>query len=534
MKIVVIDDESLVRDSVVKSLQCIGISNIYEAKDGIEGFNQIQSIRPDLIIADIRMPGMSGIELLTKLKQTDDETPFLLLSGYDLFEYAQTALNLGAFSYLLKPISTEQLQKVILKVQDSLLQRKYNFESKLLMTIKLNQGLTWMKRHFIGELVTQKYHSVKYLCSKMSELEIIFKHDIFHVISISLDDYSKLNDILSPNGIVLIKYGIDNIASEIMSNYAFSVFSFDTEDGQGLLVNLPSEDMKNESSLLREACMEIQSCIFRFLHQEVTIAIGSQTSDLLDLSGSYEASKQALMQRLIKGGGSVICYENSDLQREKFKVISFQTEQDMLSAFEKGELDTALGIIKELYSVFLVFDFIDRSSLLKLNFQLILLIYKILERLGVLPMEIFGEELTLYEEVNECGHIDAIIEWFQDKLTVGFNAVLQARETGNKKIVEKARLYIHEHYHSDLSLEGVAEHIHISPTYFSSIFKKETNENFVDYVSNYRIDQAKQFLKEGIYKVNVIAEMTGFHNVKYFYKVFKKRTGLTPSEYKDI
>lgn len=534
MKVLVIDDECLVRDSVIDILRGIGVTGLFWADNGIDGLNQIQSHSPDLIIADIRMPGLSGIELLAKLRQQQNHTPFVLLSGYDLFEYAQTALNLGASSYLLKPVSAEQLQGIVLKVQQELLQKNRSFESSLWQSIKWNQGLVFMKRRFIGEIVTQKFLAENYLHSRMKELEIVFLHELFYVVCISLDHYSNLADELSPNELSLIKYGIENIACEILGSRSVAAHPFDTEDGQGLLINLPADNAVHIHSFLTEICVDIQSNIHRFLRQQVSIGIGSPATHLAEASGSLEASRQALMQRLVKGTGSVIHYGPAEPLLEKFKAISFQTEQEMLAAFEKGDQEAALHIIRELYAPFIISDYVDKGSLLKLNFQLILLLFKILERFETAPMDLLGEELTLYEEVNQFNHMDAILDWFQDKLTIGFCAILQNRERGTKKLVEKARGFIHEHYMENLSLESVAAHIHVSPAYFSSIFKKESNENFVDYVSHYRIEKAKHFLRSGEYKVNAVAELTGFHNMKYFYKVFKKLTGFTPSEYKDL
>ncbi|GGD62147.1 response regulator transcription factor [Paenibacillus nasutitermitis] len=534
MKILVVDDENLVRDSVIQSLESLGFSDIEEAVDGIEALHQIERHRPDLIIADIRMPRMDGIELLAKLKQMNDETFFVLLSGYDLFEYVQTALDLGALSYLLKPVSARQLEVVIHKLKKKLNQQSRFHESNLLMKIKMNQGISSMRRHFIEELVTQKSNSENYLRHQFHELEISFVHRSFCVLSISLDRYIVLVERFSPNEISLIKYGIENIAGEIFMNRGFFSFAFDLEDGLGLLVNFPDEDPNADMSPIMKPCIEIKDSILKFLQHEVTIGIGTTTTDFFNLIHSYETSKRALSQRLIRGGNCVIPFENPDVRREKFKVLSFQIEQEMLSAFEKCEQEAAMNIVKELYTPFFSLDFVDRASLLKLNFQIILLIHKILERLDVAPMALLGDELTLYEEVNQRTYIDEIIGWFHETLKISFEALQQAREKGNKRIVEKARRYIHENYAKELSLESVAEHIHLTPTYFSSIFKKEMNGNFVDYVSNYRIEKAKELLRAGIHNVNVTAAMVGFNNVKYFYKVFKKRTGYTPSEYKDI
>ncbi len=536
MKILVIDDESLVREAVVHHLlqTGVGLADISEAEDGIAGLAQMRSIRPDLIIADIRMPGMNGLELLAKLKEQNDETLFVLLTGYDRFEYVQTALNLGAFSYLLKPFSLDQFEQLILKTKQKLNKRNHEQQSRLQMAIKANEGAMWMKRRFAEELVTQKAHSESYIRNKMEELGIRFEYDSFCVLTMSLDRFGELSEALSPHQMDLIKYGMDNIACEILSKLPSFVLSFDAEDGMSLLVNYSSETVGRELAPLMELCEEVNICILRFLRHEVTVGIGAPTADMLELFPSFESSRQAVMQRLIMGGNRVYRFGNPDATRDKFKVIGFKTEQEMLAAFEKCDRTAALELIQELYTPFFSNAFVDRASLLKLNFQLILLLYKILERLAVNPTEAFGEELTLYEEMNQYSHIDAIVRRFGELLDTGFAALLQEREKGNKRLIEKARHYIHENYDKELSLESVAEHVHLSPTYLSSIFKREYQENFVDYVSNYRIEKAKELLREGRLKVNAVAGMVGIGNVKYFYKVFKKRTGLTPSEYKEI
>ncbi|MFD0672703.1 response regulator [Cohnella sp. GCM10027633] len=534
MRILVVDDEALVRDSVVQSLESLGYSDIEQAEDGIEALRLIASHRPDLIIADIRMPRMDGIELLKTLKQTNDETLFVLLSGYDLFEYVQSALDLGALSYLLKPVSAEQLQVVIHKSREKLQRQDRYHESNLLMKIKMNQGVSSMRRRFVEELVTRRSNSENYLRHRLQELEIGFAHRAFCVLGISLDRYAALIERFSPNEMSLIQYGIENIAGEIFLNHGFSSYAFDAEDGLGLLVNFPDEDPNAETSPVMKPCIEIKDSVLKYLQHEVTIGIGTTTADFLQLFHSYETSRSALSQRLIRGGNCVISFDNPDVRRDKFKVLGFQFEQEMLSAFEKGEQETAMNLIKELYTPFFSLDYVDRASLLKLNFQIIILLHKILERLDVEPLALLGDELTLYEEVNQCTHIDEIIGWFHGTLNISFEALQHAREKGNKRIVEKARRYIHDNYAKELSLESVAEHIHLTPTYFSNIFKKEMNENFVDYVSNYRIEKAKELLRAGEHNVIATAGMVGFSNVKYFYKVFKKRTGYTPSEYKNI
>lgn len=363
MKILVVDDESPVRESLINSLHDIGINDIKEAEDGMEAYEIIQQHKPDIIIADIRMPGMNGVELLTKVNENVGDIIFIFISGYDLFEYAQKAVSLGAFAYLLKPVKDFELKDVINKAGIRLENQKKQQEADSFVKTKMSQGLEFM---------------------------------------------------------------------------------------------------------------------------------------------------------------------------ESAKIIGFKEEQEMLMCFERCDKQSVMKLIGELYLPFKKSNVVDTITLKKLNFQLILLIYKILNHMGINGEEILEDEFTLYNRVNECGSIDSIIDLFEEKLQVCFHVINLMREKGNKKILEKAKEFIINNYNKDITLETVADYIHLSSTYFSKLFKQEFGENFVDYVINYKIKKARELLKEGIYKANEVSRMVGFNDVKYFYKIFKKHTGFTPSEYKDI
>lgn len=532
MKVLVIDDEHLVRETVVHLLETFGISDIIEADDGHAGLQLVQEQRPDLAIVDVRMPGLGGIELLERLKQLNIQMPYVMLSGYDLFSYAQTALNLGATAYLLKPVNPDELYAVIQKVRLDRQLQDIRSETAMRTNIQLKQSMEIMRRRFIGELAATTQLAEGYVAGRLKELEIGFAHRQFAIVRIELDPVSGPASGLPSNDQALIQYGAENIACEILQQADVGVWPGDAEQGFFLLANIPLSVQYPRD--LMSLCTEVKESIRHYLRQHATIGIGSLACTLSELPSSYEAAGKALLQRLVKGTGSVIVYERPVASPDQFKGIGFQVEQDMLLEFERGDQAAAMAIVRRMYEPFIALDFIDRASLLKLNFQLIVLLFKILERFDAEPAPLLGEELSLYEEVNQCTSIEAMLDWFGGKLALAFDALLSNRETGARKLIEKARGYIHNRYMEDLSLETVAAHVYVTPAYFSSIFKKETGKNFVDYVSHYRIDKAKQLLGSGNYKVNAVAAMTGFHNMKYFYKVFKKQTGLTPNQYKEL
>ncbi|THF80762.1 response regulator transcription factor [Cohnella fermenti] len=554
MNILIVDDEPLIRESAANHLKKAGAHRIYEAADGLEGLQAIGALRPDLVIADIRMPGMDGLELLAALKQRNDDTLFVLLTGYDRFEYVQSALHLGAFSYLLKPFAEEQFTELLAKVRETLERQNRAREAQLRQSIRLHQGTVWMRRRLAEDLVSRRLGNETAIRKRLAELELgtRFERGAHCIIIIALDRYRILSGSLPSDQIALIRYGVENIAMEVLERRSVDALAFDTEDGQGLILSYaPSPGGKSadtdtdadadadvnandEMARLAAWAADIQECIRRYWRQEVTIGISPPFRALTQSAEACEAAKQALLQRLVRGGASIYLSEPGAMPKEPFKGIGFRVEQDMLAAFERFDTEAAQSIIQSLYEPFISYEYVDQASLLKLNFQLILLIFKIVERWNLEPTKLLGDELALYEEINGMSRIETIKQTFSEWIDRCFEAIRREKDKGSNRIIDKAISYIHEHYSEDVSLEMVAEQIPVSPTYLSSLFKREHNENFVEYVSNYRIEKAKLMLREGRRKIHEVAVLTGFGNVKYFYKVFKKKTGMRPSEYKDL
>lgn len=533
MKILIVDDEVLVRETVINILNSFGIDDIIEAQDGIDALNLLNEIRPDIIIADIRMPGMDGIELLSRSRKMYEDIIFILLSGYDLFEYAQKAIHHGAFSYLLKPVSDIELKSIIDKAVETLTQKTRQQEFNSLMRIRGAQGAEFLKNRFISELIKGSSINEKYYTSQLKELNICLDKDLFRVFLISIDDFSTLVGISSKDQ-ELLKFSIENIALEILGNNNIMSYSFDLEDGKGFLLNFSSESIFTDKTYMFQVLEEILKCIELYMNFTVTIGVGLLAENVSNLPNSYVRAQESISQRFSKGGNQIFFLEELPTLKDISTRISFKTEQELLACFEKSDKNSAINLIESLYQPFRNVEIIDMGNFHKLNFQLILLIYKIMNTFGLNSEELLGDEFVLYNCINAHSSIDTIIEFFEKQLDICFENISIVREKGNKKLMEKAKQFIFMNYNKDITLESISEHVHLSAAYFSKQFKYFFGENFIDYVINYRINKAKEFLKEGVYKANEVSKMIGFNDEKYFYKVFKRHTGFTPSEYKDI
>ncbi len=533
MQILVVDDEALVRESVVNSLKSFGIDDILVAQDGFDALKLLNVSKPDIVITDIRMPEMDGIEFLSKSREIHPDLIFILLSGYELFEYAHKAIQYGAFSYLLKPVSDEELKSVIENAIETISRKNKQREFNSLMRIGGTQGADFLKTRLISELVKGDFVNTEYSETKLKELHINFDKEFFQIFLVSIDYFKTLEGVSSKE-YELSKFSINNITSEILANNNISMYPFDYETGMGFLLNISSDSVFNDKMILLPLLGEILENVNLFLDFSVTIGVGMIVSSIFDLSNSYIHAQESVLQRLARGGNQVFFHDKATVSKDTTIKIGFKTEESFKACFEKCDKLGAINIIKNLYEPFESVEIIDIGNLHKLNFQLILLIYKIVNALGLNSEELLGDEFVLYNSLNAQYSFKAIIKYFDELLEICLASIILLNEKGNMKIMEITKEFIAKNYNKDITLKTISGNVHLSTAYFSKQFKLYFGENFSDYIINYRINNAKEFLKAGIYKATEVSKIVGFNDEKYFYKVFKRHTGFTPTEYKDI
>jgi len=534
LNVLIVDDENLMRDEITSQLATLGMNRIEQASDGVEALERLGEAMPDLIIADIRMPRMDGLELFEQIRNRGIHTPFVVVSGYDLFQYAQQAIRLGAFAYLLKPIKQNELKHTLDAVRDML--HKKQTEQKLLSSVtkKMSVGMEYMRKQFILELATGRIQNERNLQRQLDELDIRFAQQDFLIVLLSLDRYVEWLAKRPLSELDLIKYSLENIATELMDRHQIGTYCFETEDGIGMLLHVSS----GSQGRIADVCNEVIKNVKAYAKCEITIGIGITVHDPLQLAHSFEAARKAVMQRLVSGGGRVLHppqkHMGESFTEPDFELITLATEQNILDECCKRNADAVMAYVKRLYAPFKQLPVINPGRLTNLNFQLTMILFKYLEHSGIKEMgDVLGDEFLLYKQLNGCSSIETMIEWFASKLQTCFDAVRTYKSPGETRLIQKAKEYIQLHYHQDITLEKVAEHVHLSPSYFSRLFKQETGQNFSGYLISCRIQRARLLLRDDTNKVSEIGHQVGFYDTKHFYKLFKKVTGMTPSEYRN-
>lgn len=540
-KLIIVDDEEEVRKGVLRKIdwQGCGFEIAGEAENGREVLEIAEKCMPDVVLTDIKMPFMDGLKLSEHLREKFPTVKIIILTGFDEFEYAQKALRLNAVEYILKPISAQELTDVLNKVKNRIDEEIAQKEDMQVLKEHYRRSLPVLREKFLTTLITSRLKKDEVL-ERLDKFDLNLNGSTFLISVLSIDyrnedqkSMAQKDDRVEfnlPDDIELLKLAVLNISEEISSRHNLGMVFIHNE----YIVYISSCKGNKENILTRthNVIEEIRQSVQKFLSVTVTIGVGTVCDDITYLSYSYRNAVSALDYRLILGCNRIIFIE--DIEPESIQKIIFDElkEQALARCIKVGtdkEIEeTVNGLFEEIK---------DMKVSIK-DYQLYLLeilttILKAAKGSNVNIDNIFGSDANLLVEVYQMNSIQEVKNWILGICKKITSCVTNEREDSCKLIVQKAKDYVRSKYfESDITINKICKYLHISPTYFSSIFKRETKMTFMNYLLNIRMEAAKELLRSTNMKTFEIAEKVGYSEPNYFSYCFKKNLGLSPSEYR--
>ena len=514
--IFIVDDEEIIRERIRNSIEKIGAGHVIcgEASDGELALSMIKELKPDILVTDIKMPFVDGLELVALVKKSMPWIRIITISGHDEFEYAQKALSLGVDEYLLKPITSEQLQEALNKIRNKVEQEKELYRTGV-------QSWDWEERTILKE----------YFLSRVVDGDILFSEALEKAEQHGISLVSKYYCVCSivPGESDQIK-GIRFILGKLFEHDE-DVIWFMSGSEQAKLI-LKGGDQSSLLEKAYETAQNIKHEMIRGINIDVTIGIGTVVSRLSELPGSYKSAKTAVKRfsELAHGqiGGINDIHESTapfsvdqwtDYSwSEKIRHMTQEDIPDLVSMqFTAAEKDSQMAI---LYRYYLLMDLMVCS-------------YRLLSTLGVSLPEIISRANRTEELLKIVTSYERTCELAEQIL----NEVLIKRDESSKlrytNEIRSAREFIKENYSNEsLSLQMVAEKVGFSPNHFSTIFSQQMGETFIEYLTKVRVEAGKHLLSETNLKTTEIAYRIGYNEPRYFNYIFKKHTGLSPKEFK--
>ncbi|MCX8131216.1 MAG: response regulator transcription factor [Clostridia bacterium] len=535
--IMIVDDEKIIREGLIRFIdwEKYGFNIVADAENGKKAIEIAQKVKPEIILSDIYMPIMDGIEFAKEVRQCLPETVIIFLSGYNEFNYAQRAIELGVFRYLVKPIQESELLAVLGEACEELEHRELEKTQVQKLKMLIKDSLPLLKERFFLNLVRGKLKENE-INNKLEYLNINLDADRFSCLIISLDDYISLAEKQNEDEINLIKFAVQNISGEVFSETEGLFFMFEEKPSElGVLACHNSRNQKKYMSNIYPSLQKIKDCVWRYFKTTISIGLGRSYKSLSEVSKSYREAESALEFRTAFGKNNVLFIGDiNPADRYSPLSCSFEKLNELVKTIKGGDLELSCKHVDE------VLDTLKSDQNFKKDHMQIFAI-ELLVKLEQIVLEFDGDVVDIYGEkfsplmLMNYDTLEGVRLKLKELIESTLDFINSKRKAVNRNFIEKAKDFIDRNYAlEDLNLGIIADNVYVSPGYLSQLFKQVVGESYIEYLTKVRINHAKRLLKETNLKAYEIAEKVGYTDSQYFSTCFKKVVGVSPTDYRDI
>lgn len=524
--VLLVDDEEEVIQVIMRKInwEGLGFSVIGYANNGVKALEMVEEFQPDVVMTDIKMPYMDGMELSRHIKTEFPATKILLFTGFDEFEYAKEAVHMEVEEYILKPVNSVDITNVFTQMKiklDQEISEKRNVET--LKKYYLD-SLPILQTNFYSTLIEGRIQK-KDLARYLSDYQISFTGPYYCCVVIHASSADEAPEDIKP----LLMFTAVQKQSQERLGKKWMAKSFTYLGRTILIVQLKN---KSEISELTDECDRFCKYVRRMIGVDITVGIGKVCEDILDLSQSYASAKEAVSYRAIYGAVRAINIQ--EIAPKKEDGVEAAGDTELANLFKIIRLSTTEKIEKAV-DQYLNSISVPAKSLQQHHIDMMELVsslYKFAMNNGISMEELGGDMRKLYVGLLDF-EPELLRNWLINMSRYFSENIVSERSRSRKSFVLRAKEYVYNNYGDEqLSLDYVCEVLGMSNSYFSTIFKKETGQNFTTYLTDYRLNEASRLLMETNEKSYIIAKKVGYTDPNYFSYVFKRKFGVSPSKYR--
>lgn len=530
-RIILVDDEEEVRKGIIRKIdwEALGFQVVGDAENGQDALEKIEQLEPDVVMTDIRMPYMDGLTLTSWIRQKYPSVKVLIFSGFDDFEYAQKAIKLNVTEYILKPVNEEELTRILNRVRENLDQEIEQRRDVDRLRESYLSSLPILRELFLNDMVRGNMPAEN-IRQKLEE----YKIDILGAEKWLTAVINVENEASEETGLTLhqekelIPISVKSLLEDNLKDYC-RFMAFNSAVGVTLIAAVDGERKQTSLiDLLGDICKEIK----RILQVTVTIGIGYFSRELEQLPAAYQSAVDALGYREIVGTGKTIYINDMEpVSRGKLQ-LETRDEADLIAVVKFGTREKIEAAAKN-FAARMEGARVHMRQLQVYQMSIINCLIRLMQQQDLELGTMFGTD-EMYGKVI-YGNMKP--EEFASVITeVGCRmneAMNRERDKTAKKVILEAKQYILDHYQDpELSVDVMCRQLHMSPAYFSTVFKRETGQTYIAYLTEVRLDKAVELLNTTDDKTYVIAQKVGYQEQNYFSYVFKKRFGISPTKFR--
>jgi two-component system, response regulator YesN len=524
-KVLIAEDEMFVRIGIKNSINWskYGMGLIDDVADGQQAWESYNKYKPDIVLTDLKMPQMDGMELISKIRSIDKKTKIVILTNVEDFKSAQKAMVYGVSGYILKLTMTwEEMDEILCKVYQEL-EQEYGADINAEAD---KQGMELLKTKAFSEYIKNTSDNIDAIedAVKINNMRLSQRNLILCILE--LDGPSELPTPEGGANPLSLKKSIINLLMEVLDGYNRGEVVHYEDKRYSVLFSF--DDLRTKEEIRDELCKvldHIKRLMSAYFNLSATFAASTAKDGYLNIRELYEECITALAGKFYSGRGSLLFFADKkiDIYDIYIRPLLKRVIEDSASVFgEEFKKEFEEGILKT--------EFKSGDWIADIKNAFLLWLQLPVSVLRIRMQEIFLLQVSYADKIKVCETLNEIMEIYTKYL----NDIHSL--TGSKKAysreVQLALQYIKENYQNDISLHQAASIVNLSTNYISTVFKAEMGVSFVDYVTQYKIEKTKELLLGTSFKLHEVADKVGFNDVSYFCRVFKKITGYTPNDFK--
>jgi len=554
-RVLIVDDESNIVDWLYELFKGIYEKelDIYKAYSGTEALDWLNRTKIDIVLTDIRMPGMNGFQLVEKIRESWPECKVIFLTGYDEFDYVYTAIKYEGISYLLKTEDDEEIIKALEKAIDQIDKSHKMEEMVVRAKEQISLALPLLQKEYINSLLYEESESSDVEQGQFDAMEIPLKADLPIVLLFGrIDNMPEKISAMKKNE---YKYSINLIVEKYLSPRT-EIF-FVTQEPNSMLwilqpkihaintvdINLDSRLWERTVLFVRETLENIQAACKESLNLSTSYVMNDTPFPWNQISQKFNYLKTLLDYRI--GAGSEMI-----LSDKYFNSVEdeYDTEKDLIlrqvrlrlnktgvlgNYLEQGQKAEFFKLLSELTEYLKGIPSLHYNPALEVYYTISLTILSYINRMNLTEKIAFKIGLNKLTSVEEHGTWNNAVEYLYQLSEIIFEYQNIQQDKRTSEAIMRVQQYICSHLNEDLSLVKLAEQVYFNPSYLSRLFKNVTGITISEYISMQKLEKAKELLTKGNLKIHEVAEAVGYNSSSYFAHFFKKMTGMYPQEYRD-
>jgi two-component system response regulator YesN len=516
-----VDDESLIIESIRGKINWKELNAVFagQAANGSEALKKIKQIKPDILIVDVKMPKMDGIQLIGELRKLNNKAKIIISSAYADFEYAKAAISYGVEEYLIKPLKKDELNLALQRAAEQIEITNYGREEALF------------------KLLSSEKKDTNFLIKQLKALSFCF-HRCYGVILLNLFGLKNFCGYTRVDDNYLMKFKDDIIDFLNEKETCSEVIVNNLNHNEVIIVTGVDIVSKYESmNKVRKLAKGIHDKYFNG-SLKGSIGIGNICNNIKEIGRSYNSACKAVAE-----GNLLVTqvYEPLEKPREVFfnvgKKINIDSRNKLQLFLEKGDRESVIKQIDGIFNTFVEANYLTKDILASILYDTID-VFKgcIMKRFSGQYDENEWDKLfgNILSDIYDMGNINLIKTVLLDNLGKYIDEMALNNLESSRRIIYEIKQYIDNNYSNEIKLKDIASKYLFSEQYLSRLFKDELKTSFIEYLTNIRMRKAKELLKDKDFKIKDVSTLVGYNDTKYFYKLFKKTFGITPSMVRQI